>query len=101
MADVQDCGDVVARAGVPVGREAAFENAGWLAGVAVSIAKSELFWGCGLVVERPDFEAEFGGEEGEGVENGWGGGGESGLVGVLGETIGVGRDIARELHYEN
>jgi hypothetical protein len=68
---VQEGRDVVFRDGVPVGREAAFECTSGLPLASAPVAEAELFWESRMVGEGPDFEAEFGGEEGEEVEGVW------------------------------
>jgi hypothetical protein len=66
---VQKDRDVIFGNAVSVGRGAAFERGMmWLA--SAHFAEAELLWEGGVVVERPEFEAEFSREEGKGAAMG-------------------------------
>lgn len=68
---MQDRWDSVLRDRVAVRREAAFEDDGIASGfgaVAIAVAEVEFSGRRGGVVHRPDLEAEFCGEVGEGVK---------------------------------
>lgn len=66
MTSVQVSRDVVLGDAVPVGREAAFEFLSGPPLAAAAIAEAGLLWEGRVMVEGPDFDAEFGGEEGKG-----------------------------------
>jgi hypothetical protein len=67
VTSVQGSRDVVLGDAVPVGREAAaFEFLSGPPLAAAAIAEAGLLWEGRVMVEGPDFEAEFGGEEGKG-----------------------------------